>query len=239
MAVIWRQWVEGFDAMNQGTGCTVTIDSAGVGRDKNKLTSTIANATDTEDEATGLVAMTAYLPAGDQGRIRFKWKPLAYPPGDPWNPLDNAIFMQIGRTTPTVEVFETYAEPDQQIAMFSRAGTLRATNVSEENTGPVTVAGQEYTVEVAWKGATDGSGLCRVWLDESLIHEFTGLTMGSVGSCSVTNLALGFHHYDGTDTEGLSCEIRWAQLSDDHLETLVDPPLEQDAFMPSGRRGGN
>lgn len=228
MTVIWRQWIEGFDSETEETGCTVTIDTAASGRDKNKLTSEIASATDTADRATGNVTTTAWLPSGDQGRIRLKYKPLAHPVGDPWNPLGNAIFLHLSVESPLKQIIELFNENDRQFAVFSQDETLRTTgSMPQGNAGSASVADTEYTIEVAWFGSTSANGFRRVWIDDVLLYELTSLDMGVVGDCVPNLFTLGFHHYDGADPEGLSCEIRWAQISDDPNETLTDPVDEE------------
>lgn len=222
MTVVWRQWVEGFTVPLSGTivetGCEITTDPA-----FGQLRAQIASASDTADRAVAYVANPAYLPAGDQGRVRFKWKPLAYPAGDPWNPIANAVFMRAERSS-TVQVIELYAEAnDRRIGVFSQAITLETVSTSQENASVQTVAGTEYTIEVAWFGSTAANGFRRVWIDNVLVHEITGRDMVTVGDATLTAIYFGWDHYDGADTEGLADEIRWAQISDDPNTPLLDP----------------
>lgn len=235
MAVIWRQWVEGFDGTTQETGCTATVDTGGSGFDKNKLTSVIASASDTGDQATGDVTTSAWLPSGSEGRMRFKFKPLSSPT---WNPTANVVFLRIENIDP-VQLIEIFAESDERLGVFSAANTLRSTSSAQIDLGSASVADTEYTIEVAWLGATDSTGFRRVWIDEVLVAEVTGYDMVNADDCNVLNFSLGFHHYDGASGVGLACEIRMAQLSNDASTPLSDPVAEPDvtAFIPPTRRG--
>ena len=219
MAVVWRQWIEGFDGETEESGCTTTIDSGGAGGDKNKVTSVIAGGNDANDRATADVTNPAWLPSGSEGRLRFKFKPLSSPA---WNPIANVVFAHIANADP-IQLIELFAEADEELGIFSQANTLRSTSIAETAIPPVTVAGTEYTFEVAWRGAQDSTGFRRLWINDEFVTEFTNLDMVNADDCDVGALYLGFHHYDGLSVVGLACEIRMAQLSDDADEALVDP----------------
>lgn len=219
MAVVWRQWVEGFDTETEEAGCTTTIDTGGSGFDKNKVTSVIASASDSADRATADVTTAAWLPGGSEGRMRFKFKPLSSPT---WNPTANVVFLRIENIDP-VQLIEIFAEADEKWGIFSQAATLRSTSSAEVDLGSASVADTEYTIEVAWRGATDSTGFRRMWIDEVLVAEVTGYDMVNADDCDVLNFSLGFHHYDGASGVGLACEIRMAQLSDDASTALTDP----------------
>jgi hypothetical protein len=219
MPVLWRQWVEGFDSTTEETDCTVTIDTAGVDADKNKITSVIASASDTGDQATAEVTTSAWLPAGSEGRVRYKFKPISPPT---WNPTSNVVHARVENIDP-VQVVEVFSESDEKWGIFSAANTLRATSIAEVDLGTASVVDTEYTIEFAWKGMTDSTGFRRMWIDEVLVAEFTGLDMVAADDCDVAKLYLGFHHYDGGAGVGLACEVRLAQLSDDASTALTDP----------------
>jgi hypothetical protein len=222
MTVVWRQWVEGFDSTTEETGCTVTVATTSSDANKNKITSVIASASDAGDQATAEVTTSAWLPAGSEGRLRYKVTPLNSPT---WNPTANVVISRLDNDDP-VQLVEVFLESDEKWGVFSQAATLRSTSLSEVDLGTATVAGTEYTVEVAWKGMTDSTGFRRMWIDEVLVAEFTGLDMVAADDCNAGKLWLGFHHYDGASGAGLACEIRLAQLADDASTALVDPTFD-------------
>ena len=229
MNVVWRQWIDGFDSETEETSCTVTIDTGTIGFDRNKVTSAIASANDASDQATAEVTNVAKLPSGSEGRIRFKFKPLS----GAWDPTGNIVFLRVDNADP-VQMIEVFAEADEDFGIFSQANTLRSTSSAETSLPPTIVADTEYTVEVAWRGAEDGTGFRRIWVDETLRGEVTAYDMVAADDCDVSKIFFGFHHYDGVGISGQTCEIRQAQISDDADEVLSDPtaPGKQSVFIP-------
>lgn len=209
MAVTWQQWVNGFNSTVVGTGCTVTIDSAAAVPDKNKLTATIASATDGSDEA--IAKVTTNLPAGNEGRIRFKF---ATP----------ATFDLLNNSTPLVvsnaagEMFELFIDSAQVLHIFTVVGPL-GQNGGSVSTGQTLAANTEYTIEIAWRR----NAYWKVWLNETLVASDLTLS-GATGTDAITTeIDLGIHHYDGTDTNGWTAVYRWAQVGDNADTALVDP----------------
>lgn len=217
MSVIWRQWIDGFDSTTAETSCTIDVDSAAEGFDKNKITSTIASASDSSDRATASETTLASLPQNDEGRIRFKFRTPAT-----FDLLGNSTILIVRNPDP-VSIIDLFINSSQVLGCFSAGGTLRSTTVVQNGT-TVLNADTEYTIEVAWKGMTDGTSDRKVWLNDVIeMASIPPLAMVAANDCDTSEIRLGIDHYDGADSSGWEAKIRMAQLSDDASEILTDP----------------
>jgi len=219
MAVLWEQWIDGFDSTTTETGCTIDVDSAAPFPDTNKITATIQSANDAEDRATGNETTLASLPQNDEGRLRFKFRtPVTF------SLLANSTIVLISNAVAGA-VIDLYITSAEKIGCFSSATTLQSASLNQAG-ATVLSADTEYTVEVAWKGATDATGFRRVWLNDVLEFETINLDMVAADDCDAAEMRLGIDHYDGGDASGWQAKIRMAQLSDDAAVQLTDPPSE-------------
>jgi len=110
----------------------------------------------------------------------------------------------------------------EKLGCFCAANTFRSTSLNQVST-TILAPDTEYTIEIAWKGATDATGFVRIWLNDVLECETINLDMVTTDDCDTTEMRLGIDHYDGADVSGWQAKIRMAQLSDDAATPLIDP----------------
>ena len=145
---------------------------------------------------------------------------------------NSSLLVVRNRAGTPLDVIDLYCNASQFLGCFSEPGTLQAAALNQ--VGAVALLSDtEYTLEVAWKGATDATGFRRVWLDGVLHLESTALDMVAADDCDTGEVRLGIDHYDGAAATGWTAKVRWAQLADDAATPLEDPEL----FLPARRRG--
>lgn len=226
MALLWKQWLNGFDSEQTDIGCTVLEDPTQLAPDTNEIDCTIASADDSHDRAVASLLTSAFLPAGASGAWRGRVRLVGTT-----TLSDNTSILLFNNTAGTpVSVVDVFLNASKQINWFSAAATITVASRNDTSTFALSID-TWYWVEIQWLCA-GGTGYKKLWIntDPTLVGgansptiSATGLT-GTPANVVIGEARMGIDHLDGVQVTGYELKFGRSQMNDGAAFTDLAAP---------------